>query len=492
LAVILFTGLALRLAYVTRPFDHRIRTTWRQSDYIQIARNFDREGMNILYPRIDWRRNTPGYVEAEFPLVPWLGAALYRTCGYHEWYLRAVSCLFAVAALLLFAWLASRLLPPAGALFAVAAYAVNPLLIYLSTAIQPEPLMMFLSLAAFVLILRWEQQPDFTNLLAASLAVSASILAKTPAAPLGLLLAWVVLKKKGFQAFSDWRVYAAGLIGILPPLLWYRWAKHFWTVYGNSLGISNETHFLGLDVLLPPWFLLGNLKWETLAVFSPAGWFLLLAALFFAHGRLNYAGLWYALVWVCYMVAARTSGDDWAYYYHCSSVAPACLLMGSGVGALLAPHRPLPLWLQAWRRPAAALLSGAALLGLMGVMGLLIRLRDTNTDLLAMRQCAQEFAAVVPADGKIVVKGGRMFDELGHPVAWNEPMVFAWMDRKGFNYGLEELSLETIERIAKEGGRYWMVLRSDLEKAGIEAEAERRFRRVADCDGYTLYDLSGQ
>ncbi len=46
-------GAALRLAYVDRPLDHRMRAPWRQSDYTQLARNYWREDTNLFHPRID-------------------------------------------------------------------------------------------------------------------------------------------------------------------------------------------------------------------------------------------------------------------------------------------------------------------------------------------------------------------------------------------------------------------------------------------------------
>ena len=152
---ILLAGIVLRVAWVGRPLDHRIRAPWRQADYTQIARNFAREDPDLLHPRIDWRRDGQGLVEMEFPLVPWTAGMLDRLFGYREQYLRLLSCLLEVGGLLLFAGLARRLLPGAGALAAVAFYAVNPLLVYLSTVMQPEPMMLFLSLLAMVLLERY-------------------------------------------------------------------------------------------------------------------------------------------------------------------------------------------------------------------------------------------------------------------------------------------------------------------------------------------------
>src|SRR5579863_5616932 len=79
-----------------RPFDGRTRASWREADDAAVARNFYREGMNVLYPRIDWRGNGPGFAEMEFPLFPWTIAALYETFGFHEVLGRILAYTFAL------------------------------------------------------------------------------------------------------------------------------------------------------------------------------------------------------------------------------------------------------------------------------------------------------------------------------------------------------------------------------------------------------------
>ncbi len=481
LPLALLVGIAARVAGVDRPLDHRLPAAWREADYTQIARNFYREDMRLLYPRIDWRGDTPGYVEMELPILPWTAAALYRRLGYHEEILRLLSALAAVASLLLFARLARGALAPAGALVAVAAFALNPLLIQLATAMQPESLTLLLSLAAVALIWKWEAAPRGRTLVAAAAALALAGLAKAPALYLGLVLAWAVVRRRGLAALADPRVIGAALVAVLPPVAWYAWAHRFFTLHGNSLGVSNESHFIGLDLLAPPSFLLGNLKWETLAVFTPAGWLLALAGLRARSGRSGQALLWYGATWALYVVIARTSGDDWARYYHSASVPPACLLMGAGYSALRQARAP---------RRRAGLAAALTLVSLATATGILIRHRDSNQDLRAMRECALELARQVPPGGSIVVNGGPMRDERGHPIAHNASMAFAWMDRRGFNYATEELGPETLERIAARGGRWWLVNRRELERTGLGPLAARRYRLVAECaGGYSLYDL---
>ena len=59
--LVLLTAIIPRLPYVPVPIVgwH----AWRQADTAAIARNFYRDGMNLLYPAIDWSGAGPGYVE---------------------------------------------------------------------------------------------------------------------------------------------------------------------------------------------------------------------------------------------------------------------------------------------------------------------------------------------------------------------------------------------------------------------------------------------
>ena len=486
LALVMVLGIGARAAYVYRPFDYRIINNWRQSDYLQITRNFHREGMNIFYPRVDWRGDTPGYVEMELPVLPWLGAWLYHFCGPHVQLLRALAATFDVGSLILFCFLARDLLPASGALFAVAAFAVNPMLIPLATSLQPEPVMQFFSLASMLLLWRWSERGAFSTLLAASVVLALAILGKLPAICLGFVFAYAVLRKLRLAALSDFRVYVAALVAVGPPLAWYLWGYRFWAFYGNSLGLSSEYHFLGVDLLVPPRFLVGILRTETFYIFTPLGWVLALSALRLPWSKVERLFAWYGTVCVFYVVAGRATGERWAEYYHVLSIAPACLLMGAGVAA----------WWRAdgeaararWQQWTGALLAAGTLVACVCVA---VYTHDRGTEeYLSMYTCALEFAQRVPPSERIVVRGGISSDGRGHAIAHNEPMMFAWMDRKGFNYANEDLRIETLDAIAARGGRYWVVGREELKQDDLERAANARYRRIAACRSlYYLYDL---
>ena len=510
MAAVLLGGALLRVVGVDRPLDHRLANAWRASDYTQIARNFHREGLNPFYPRIDWRGDTPGFVEMEFPMLPWLAAVCDRAFGYHEAYMRIFAAAFSVAALWLFSRLALLLLPAGCAVFATTAFALNPLLVRLGNAMQPEPAMIFFSILCMYQLERWRREPRGAGLLLTACWLACAALAKPPAAILGLVVLAVVAGVQGRRAFTRPLNYVAAAIAALPTLGWVLWSRHFWIEYENSLGVSNESHWLSLRILASPWFVLGNLRWETLAVWTPLGWLLAFFAVRAKLAQSAMAWTWYVAVCLLYLAAAGTSGDDWASYYHCASVAPACLLMGAGLSFLIqspnrqagetyfddAPHAhrraPVGPRLNGRRRTLAFWMAGGVIASLFIVTCFTLYRRDHQDDLFRMRQCAVEMAALVPADTRIVVRGGEKFDEYGRPVAFNEPMMFAWMDRKGFNYARSDLSIDTLNAIARRGGRYWIARAGELRRdQTLRESADRLYRRVANCTcgAYVIYDL---
>ncbi len=490
LVVILALGIGIRMAYVHRPLDHRIRTAWRQSDSVAIARNFFREGVNIFYPRIDWRGDGPGYAEMELPLLPWTAAVLYRMVGYREFVQRLFSGVLESAGLLLFAWLAGALLHRGGALVATAAFAANPLLVYFASAMQPEPLMHVLVLVTIALVVRWTATPRLSLLVAAAAAAAGAMLIKAQAAFLVPVLVYAVLRTRGRTALADPGAGVAAAVAILPPLLWYAWARHLWTTYGNSLGLSNEAHLIGLDLIVPPWFLVSNAMWDTIATFTPAGVVLALATLTVRGRTVRLAFPWYVAVWAIYVIHARTAVDPYGgVYYHSASVAPGCLLMGAGFAALDAGR--VGRWSAERQRRLARLLAGLTLAGLVGTTAALLYLRDYRSSLAGTRRCALEFLEHVGPTGTIVTDGGPRWDHKGYPIEHSDSTFFAWMDRKGFVYAEEELSVPLLDDIARRGGRYWIAAHGELERNGLREAAEQRYGRLADCTGgYALYDLT--
>jgi hypothetical protein len=120
-----------------------------------------------------------------------------------------------------------------------------------------------------------------------------------------------------------------------------------------------------------------------------------------------------------------------------------------------------------------------------------IHSRDAQEELRTLRECGLRFAARMPGDGRIVVRGGEVaHPRYGTPVAHNRSVLFAWMDRKGFTYGDEELSVDALTAISARGGRYWIAEAGELAERDAGGALATRFARVDECGsaGF-LFDL---
>lgn len=484
--IVLLFGAAARLVAVDRPMSHVTPSTWHEADYVQIARAFAHEDLDPLRPRVDWRGTSSGEVEMELPVLPWLASLGYRMAGDHEGLLRLLAAACSIAALFVFSRLARRMLDPPAALFACAAFAFHPLALALASSMQPEPLQLLLVCTAGLAIESWWRAGGAARLFLAGGCIGAAILAKSPAAYLGLLLAYLVLRRHGPRALFDPRILGAAAVALLPPLAWYAWAHSLYARTGLSLGLSNETHFLSLVMLRHPvaW-VKGLARIELREVFGHAAILLAACALLAPRARLELPLAWYAAVLVFYVVTADTAGDEWAFYYHVNSVAPVCLLLGAGFSALRERRA-------SWAKPAAMLLSMAALAGLCARAVRLHSNLQPDAHFAEFEQACREFTPLVPPDALLVVRGGNKLDEHGHPVAYNESLAFAWMDRKGWNYPIEDFGLDELQRLARAGAQYWIAQPADLADPGLRAQVESSFARVATSGGCVLFRIGSR
>lgn len=517
-----------------RPIDGTSRELWRECDIGAIARNFAREGMHLLSPRIDWRGDGPGYVEMEFPLYPYTIAIAYRLFGIHDRIGRVITYVLSLATLLLFVGLASYVLPPPGAVVASLFFALDPIAVRLANAIQPEPLMMFAYVAAAYAYIRWLDDDHWSWYLVALVMTSLAILAKAPAAHLGFVFVFFTLWRQGARAFRRVRLWMFALAALVPPTLWYARARGFWLTYGNSLGASNHHHFVGLATFTQPHYIAGIADLEVAYAWVGAG--VLAVVLALALGPrprwFGYGLLWYAAVFAYYLVIAGTSADPWGTYYHIVSVAPVSLLVGgaaavaaerlrgaprldwrggvviaavmlAAIGVVQAAHPGAALLaivcaagvaavVLAWRRDVAS--AGTATLVVLTVFAPILAARQDLRDAhphryTAWYESAQQFAPLMPSGATIVVSGAYCISPTES--SYEHPWYLYWTDHKGFAPCIQDHTMPVVRSLIARGATYFIVERTALAaRPGFEDEMRRVFPVLAETPVAILFRLN--
>jgi 4-amino-4-deoxy-L-arabinose transferase-like glycosyltransferase len=526
---------------------------WHEADLAAVARNFYREGMNPLYPRVDWRGDGPGFAEMEFPLLPWSSAVLYHLFGVREEIGRVVAYVFSLLSLAAFFQLARYLLAPVPALASALFFVLSPMLIGHATAIQPETPMRFFYVLSVYLFLRWLDEDSSQAFWSAAVVTALATLAKLPAAHLGILFAILWLRKEGMGGALRPRAWLFALVALGPAVVWYVHAHSLYVAYGNSLGVSNEYHWVGWDLFTDPYFAIGIVRHQ-LVVWTKSGILLAFAALALGgHLRtVRVAIYWLASVFLYYLIISRTSADDWAAHYHIFSVPPVALLVGASVQAVVTrePHRPalrlaavalglggvalcaLGLWDLLPTRSDLVLrmgvtlaLAGGALLLLLaasesrsgsasgrfalfhtGVWCLLVLalattwISEARGALWRIRSqlsphslylCAREMAPDLSEPGLIVASGTSARDAKGYPVAYHAPYMFYWLDRKGFVIATEQQSVEALQDFARRGARYFVAEKPRLdERPGFAEELRTQLGVVFECEDALVFELS--
>lgn len=124
LLLILFFALIVRLVHISYPISgwH----SWRQADTGAIARNFHEAGQSILYPQIDWAGNTPGFVESEFHIYPYMVSVLYGIFGVDDMWGRIISIIFSLYTVFGLYLLVRKYISEKTALWSAFIYAIIP------------------------------------------------------------------------------------------------------------------------------------------------------------------------------------------------------------------------------------------------------------------------------------------------------------------------------------------------------------------------------
>ena len=234
---------------------HGIGSSWRECDTQSIARNFLLDGFDPLRPRVDWRGDTDGAVECEFPLYQMAIAVVLQAVGNvdAEWPGR----LLALLSLLLAGFGMHRLFEwrngPEQALAGLVAFTGTGAAWMLATRVVPDATSLALSVNCLLLFRRHLERGTTFPLLAAAVMVALAGLQKPLALQVGVVMfGWtLVAAPQRLRAIGWWLAMLA-----VPAVVaaWLVHGAHLHAETGLSFGVvsGGDTKFPGLSQLVDP------------------------------------------------------------------------------------------------------------------------------------------------------------------------------------------------------------------------------------------------
>ena len=170
--------LSLRLYKISQPLIemHSVR----QTQTAMVTRNIVKDDFNLLYTRVDWRGDQPGYVVLEFPLYQAIVAFVWKVLGNYDIYGRLVSLFFSIICAIYLYRIARKLFSEIVAYWAVFFFAICPLSIFMSRAFMINMTSLSLSLIGFYYCLDWFDNRKIRPFVIASVSLILATLVNNP------------------------------------------------------------------------------------------------------------------------------------------------------------------------------------------------------------------------------------------------------------------------------------------------------------------------
>lgn len=447
---ILLLGLALRLIELQAPLIDG--QAWRQADSGAVARNFYQEGYDLFHPRVDWRGDTPGYVEMNFPLYSFLVACLYSLLGgVYEWAGRLLSACFSTAAAGLLFLLVRHL---GGSQWtgrlAAFFFLIFPLGVFYGRAFMPEALMLLLSIGALLAFARWTASGAGRDFALAVLAAGLCFMVKIPTLYLGFPLVALAWARWGWAFLRRPELWGY-LVLVLAPAGWWYWHAHqLFLQTGLTFGIWGSQ---GYDKWAQGLLGTGDFYLELLRrfghqIFTPAGVVLILLGLRRRWEPRHEVVLFAWAGALLLYLALIPEGNYRLVYYQVPFLPVGALLAARGLAPLLeGGHRRLVL--------ALGLVLLVAGYGAWVAPGLY---RPGNNVFNYYRACHATGEIVdqkLPPAALLVV--GDIDENAAAPHRAQSPTMLYYCRRKGWQITPSEFSAATLDSLAARGAAFLVV-----------------------------------
>lgn len=250
-----FAVLALTLFAAVTWFavPHGIGFSWRECDTQAIARNFLQDGFDPLRPRVDWRGDTDGAVECEFPLYQLSIASLLAFVGSQEWPGRLLSLLAIVWAGLSIHRLFEQRAGPGAALAGLLVFLSSGCSVMLATRVMPDAFSLALGCASLAAFARYLSNGSSLSLWLSMIALTFGALQKPLALQLGIVMfGWTCFVCP--QRLKEPRLWLGFALVVGTVLAWLLHGRALHEETGLTFGVTSggDTKFPSLEHLTTP------------------------------------------------------------------------------------------------------------------------------------------------------------------------------------------------------------------------------------------------
>ena len=334
---LLAVGLFVRLYRLDAPLADW--HSWRQADTAAVARNFYKDGINLLYPQSDsllalnehGLENPNRYFINEFPVYNAVVAVLYGQFGVHESIGRLVSIAMSLLGALALYGLVRVLLGSGPALLSLSYYLILPYNVFYSRVFMPDPSFVALSIISLFWCVMWVKTDKARYGLALMVTFALAMLVKPYAIFMSIPMFYWVMANWGLKAFRKPLVYLVALGAFIPLALWrYHFSLHpegsfasTWLLNGD--GIRFKGAFFR-------WLIFDRLN---RLIFATGGFALFIVGLFSSHLKKNTSLFFVWTLAILLYMTVFAKGNVNHDYYQLPIVAPGVVLIAIGSMALI-------------------------------------------------------------------------------------------------------------------------------------------------------------
>ncbi|MBP9096925.1 MAG: glycosyltransferase family 39 protein, partial [Ignavibacteria bacterium] len=455
---------------------------WRQADTAAIAKNFYEEGRNILYPQIDWRGTTQGYVESEFHIYPFLISVVYSITGVNDSVGRILSVIFSLFLIYGIYILVRKFISENAGLWSALIYGIIPLNIYFNRAVMPETTFLMCSVYGIYFFSEWIDKEKWEYFIYAYLFVVFAVLIKIPCLYLGFPLMFLAYTKYKWKLFINWKILMLVVLIFIPVVLWYYHANQLLKETGLTFGVwDSKDKWSNLNIILSFKFY-NDVFFKSIAErhFTYAAFIPFVIGLFIKRNNLRERLFDVWLLSIVLYILLLAKGNQVHEYYQLPFLLPAVVFAGKA----FAKYFPVKITNfssvenKNWLSYIFILFFVLTLVLSYLRISNFYKNEDLNSPLFKMSE---------------EIKKSSDKNDLIITVCNGDPLFLYRADRKGWVVNPDKIDLNNIKAKQKEGAKLISgeksVLESDEEKKNFE-ELKKQYKVIADNEDYFILKLN--